>query len=157
MAGDVFSIREDMTTSENGLNFIMLEEGLKLKPYQDSRGIWTIGIGSTYWENGEPVKKTDAPISQERALKLFRSTLKRYEKQVNDTVTRTLNQNQFDALVSLCYNIGTNGFKTSTVAKRVNANPCDPTIREAFEMWRNAGGKPILLNRRKREASLYFK
>lgn len=134
----------------------MKEEGVILHPYLDSAKKPTIGVGSTYWEDGTPVKMTDKNITHDRALSLFKTTLKRYEAQVNASLKRVINQNQYDALVSLCYNIGTNGFKDSTVIKRVNANPCDPTIRDAFEMWRNAGGKPVLLGRRRREATLYF-
>lgn len=144
-----------MKLSEKGYEFLGREEGLRLSAYQDSVGIWTIGYGNTFYENGVKVKKGDK-ITKERALELFRSIVKRFEDGVNTAITRELNANQFDALVSLAYNIGIAGFKGSTVVKRVNANPCDPTIRQAFEMWRNAGGKPILLNRRKREADLYF-
>lgn len=145
-----------MTTSQKGIDFISKEEGLVLKVYFDSVGKATIGYGSTFYEDGSPVKTTDRPITKERALSLFHTTLKRYETQVNKSITRPINQNQFDALVSLCYNIGTNGFAGATVVKKVNANPCDPEIRTWIEAWKNAGGKPILLARRKREANLYF-
>lgn len=144
------------TTSTKGITFLGLEEGCVLQPYLDSVKKPTIGYGSTYWEDGQPVKMTDKPITKERAAQLFQTTLKRYEAQVNRSITSQINQNQFDAMVSLCYNIGTAGFAGSTVVKRVNANPNDPTIQQAFEMWSKAGGKPILLGRRKREARVYF-
>lgn len=145
-----------METSEKGVKFIGNEEGCVLHPYLDSVKKPTIGYGSTYWEDGTPVKMSDRPITMERAAKLFRTTLKRYEGQVNKSITRPVNQNQFDALVSLCYNIGTNGFSGATVVKKVNANPADPAIKTWIEAWRNAGGKPILLGRRQREVKLYF-
>ncbi len=145
-----------MITSQKGLDFIAKEEGLRLKPYLDSVKVPTIGIGSTRYEDGTKVKMTDPAITKERAYELFKNTLKKYEDAVNMAIHREVNQNQFDAMVSLCYNIGTGGFAGSTVAKKVNANPCDKTIEDAFKMWRNAGGKPILLNRRIREAQLYF-
>lgn len=145
-----------METSQKGIDFISKEEGMILHPYLDSVKKPTIGIGSTYWEDGRPVSMSDKPITKDRAFELFRNTLKRYESQINKSITRPINQNQFDALVSLCYNIGTNGFSGSTVVKKVNLNPCDPDIRNWFEAWKNAGGKPILLSRRKREANLYF-
>ena len=88
-------------------------------------------------------------------MELFKTTVKKYEDAVNK-ITSPTNQNQFDALVSLCYNIGVAGFLNSSIFKKVNANPNDPSINEAFKMWKNAGGKPILLNRRIREANLYF-
>jgi lysozyme len=72
-------------------------------------------------------------------------------------VTRDdISQSQFNALVSLCFNIGIAAFKGSTVLRRVNADPNDPDITQAFLMWKNAGNKPVLLARRKRESALYF-
>lgn len=144
-----------MKLSEKGYAFLGNEEGLRLTAYQDIAGVWTIGYGNTYYEDGTKVKQGDK-ITKERAEQLFRLIVKQFEDAVNSTIKRELNANQFDALVSLAYNIGIPGFKGSTVARRVNANPCDPTIRQAFEMWKNAGGQPILLKRRKREADLYF-
>lgn len=144
-----------MKLSNKGYEFLGNEEGLRLNAYRDSVGVWTIGYGNTFYEDGSKVKKGDR-ITKGRALELFRHIVKRFEDGVNRTITRELNANQFDALVSLAYNIGVAAFSKSTVARRVNANPCDPSIRDAFLMWRNAGGKPILLNRRKREADLYF-
>lgn len=143
--------------SPEGIDFLIEEEGMILKPYRDAVGIPTIGVGCTYYENGAKVKMTDPPISRERAIQLFRNLLRHYETAVWSVIRDDINQNQFDALTSFCFNIGVTGFKGSTVVKRVNKNPKDPTIRQAFLMWKNAGGKPILLARRKREADLYFK
>jgi len=143
-----------MNISSNGIAFLKKEEGLRLKAYKDQVGVWTIGYGNTYYENGVKVKEGEA-ITEARAEQLLRNKLKEFESAVNKTITVEVNQNKFDAMVSLCYNIGTGGFSKSTLAKRVNNNPYDATIREAFESWKFAGGKPILLNRRKREYDLY--
>lgn len=148
---------EIKTVSDNGIDFLIKEEGCILHPYKDAVGIPTIGVGCTYYENGERVKMTDPPISKERAIDLFRNVLKHYETTVWSVTRDDINQNQFDALTSLCYNIGVPGLKGSTVVKRVNANPSDPKIRDAFKMWKNAGSKKgLLLKRREREADLYF-
>ena len=149
-------VKEIRFISPNGINFLIKEEGIILKPYRDSVGIPTIGIGCTYYENGQKVKMTDPPITRDRAIGLFKNVLAAYEIAVWSNTRDDINQNQFDALVSICYNIGVNGLKGSTLLKRVNANPNDPSINEAFKMWKNAGDKPILLNRRIREANLYF-
>jgi lysozyme len=143
--------------SKNGLDFIAKEEGVVLKPYKCSAGVPTIGIGSTYYEDGTKVKMTDAPITKERAYTLFENVLKHYEMCVYTCTRDDINQNQFDALVSLAFNIGTNALKKSTLIKRVNKDPKGNDIEAAFLMWKNAGGKPILLNRRKREYALYSK
>jgi lysozyme len=142
--------------SADGIDFLINEEGLILHPYLDSVGIPTIGVGNTYYENGTRVKMSDPEISKDRAVKLFKTLLPHYERAVWSMTRDDINQHQFDALTSLCYNIGVGAFRGSTVLKRVNANPNDPRIHDAFLMWKNAGGKPILLNRRKRESKLYF-
>lgn len=144
-------------TSEAGLKFLIKEEGLVLRPYLDSVKVPTIGVGSTYYEDGRKVKMTDPPITAERAIRLFKNLLKNYELAVYSNTRDDINHNQFDAMASLCYNIGVNGFRGSTLVKRVNQNPNQASIRAAFQMWKNAGGKPILLARRNREADLYFK
>lgn len=144
-------------TSKFGLDFIAQEEGLRLKPYKCSAGVPTIGIGSTYYEDGTKVKMTDSPITKERAYTLFENVLKHYEMCVYTCTRDDINQNQFDALVSLAFNIGTNALKKSTLIKRVNKDPKGADIEGAFLMWKNAGGKPVLLNRRKREYALYIK
>jgi lysozyme len=144
-----------------GIKFLIEQEGLRLKPYKDSKGIPTIAVGSTFYEDGRSVKMTDPPITKERAMQLFKNVRARFEKAVAESVTSNINQNQFNALVSICYNIGIGqegptpkGFKGSTLLKRVNANPNDPSITEAFKMWRKP---PELLPRRIRESNLYFK
>lgn len=136
-----------------GIDFLIKEEGLRLAPYLDSVGIPTIGIGNTYYEDGTRVKMTDSPITKERAISLFRIVLKHYETAVWSLTRDDINQSQFNALCLITYNIGVNGFKGSTLLRLVNANPLDPAIKNAFEMWR----KPKeLLPRRKRETKLYF-
>lgn len=136
-----------------GIDFLIKEEGLRLKPYLDSKGIPTIGIGNTYYENGKRVTMKDPAITKERAIQLFKSILVFYETAVWSVTRDDINQNQFNALTSLCYNIGVNAFKGSTVVRLLNKNPNNPKIAAAFEMWRNP---KVLLGRRKREHKLYF-
>ena len=143
-----------MDISNNGVAFLKKEEGFRLKAYQDAVGVWTIGYGNTTYENGLKVKSSDQ-ITEFVAENLLKNKLRDYVKAVNSAIKMKLNQNQFDALVSICYNIGTYAFSNSTLVNMVNNNPNDSAISLAFEAWRFAGGKPILLNRRKREYQLY--
>ena len=140
-----------------GQKFLSEREGTRYKAYQDSKGVWTIGRGITYYEDGTSVKKGDT-ITPQREMQLFNNTIQFYVKKVNEYVTARINQNQFNALVSFAYNVGTNALKTSTLLKRVNKNPADPDIRVRFMKWVNSGGKKIpgLVTRRKYEAKLYF-
>jgi lysozyme len=146
-------------TGPEGLKLITKWEGLKLIPYLCSAKVATIGYGSTYYEDGTRVKLTDAPISKERALELFRNTLSTYERGVDSFTVDTINQNQFDALVSFAYNLGTQALKGSTLLKKVNVNTNDVTITNEFAKWTRAGGVVLkgLVNRRADEAKLYFK
>ena len=151
-----------MKTSKKGIDLIIeFETGGNiskyLTAYQDSVGVWTIGVGSTYYEDGTRVKKGDK-ITLERAKSLFANILPRYEKDVLTRVKKPLNQNQFDALVSFTYNLGSTNLGSSTLLKKVNVNPNDKTIANEFAKWVNAGGKKLngLVRRRKAESDLYF-
>lgn len=149
-------MKEIRETSNKGIQFLIHEEGLIKRPYLDQAKVPTIGIGCTYYENGVKVKMTDPAITTERAIALFRNLLRNYELAVYSLTRDDINHNQFDSLTSFTYNVGTGGFRGSDLLKKVNSNKQDPSIRAAFEAWKNAGGKPILLARRKREADLYF-
>ncbi|MFN8406770.1 MAG: lysozyme [Sphingobacteriaceae bacterium] len=143
--------------STGGIKFLIHEEGLRLKPYLCGGGVPTIGVGCTFYPDGRKVKLSDPTISEEQAIAMFQSVLTHFERKVSALTRDDINQNQFDALVSLCFNIGTAGFEKSTLLRLVNSNPSDPAIQQAFEAWKNASGKPILLDRRKREYRLYTK
>lgn len=146
----------------SGQKFLAKAEGTRYTSYLDSVNIWTIGRGIIHYEDGTKVKKGDT-ISADREEKLFQNTVKKYVANVNAKVTSNINQNQFNALVSICYNIGINGFNGSTLLKKVNKNPSDPTIRNSFAVWNKGtikGKKQViqgLVNRRKSESDLYFK
>ena len=143
----------------NGIKLITDWEGLKLKPYLCSAKVPTIGYGSTRYENGNKVKLTDAPITKERALELFKNTLHTYARDVDALVRDDINQNQFNALVSFAYNLGTTALRNSTLLKKVNINPNDKTIANEFVKWVNAGGRRVqgLVNRRNAEIQMYYK
>lgn len=146
----------------SGQKFLTEGEAIRYTAYLDSVKVWTIGRGVTEYENGTKVKKGDT-ITPERERQLFQNTLKKYVANVNAKVASNINQNQFNALVSFCYNIGITGFNGSTLLKKVNKNPNDPTIRNEFAKWNKGtvdGVKKVikgLVNRRKAEADLYYK
>jgi lysozyme len=134
-------------------------EGFFPKPYKCPANVCTIGYGSILYENGSKVQMTDPPITEQRAIELMRWELNQKAKEVDAMTTDAVTQYQFDALVSFAYNCGSNALKCSTLLKRVNANPTDPTIKDAFMMWVKANGKTLkgLVRRREAEAALYFK
>lgn len=162
---NISHMEEIKRLSRNGLSFLTNEEGgIILHPYLDSAGIPTISAGCTYYANGKRVTMQDPDITLTQAIKLFMGVITHYEKTVWSLTRDDINQNMFDSLVSLTFNIGVEGFKTSTVLKRVNLNPNDPLIKPAFLMWnkitdQNTGKLIVskgLKARRQREADLYF-
>jgi len=140
-----------------GLNLIKKYEGFKSKPYLCPSSIPTIGYGATYYPDGRKVKLTDKPITQKEADTMLLNMLKHYEQGVDSFTTDKVNQNQFDALVSIGYNIGLQALKGSTLIRKVNLDPNDKTIKNEFMRWTKANGKVLdgLLCRRKEEADLY--
>lgn len=139
--------------SDKGLKALHQREGLRLKPYLDTQGVPTIAMGNTYYEDGRKVTMKDKPITKEEANKLGEVVAKDFANKVKALVKTNVNQNQFDALVSLAYNIGITGFKNSTVLRKVNVNPNDKTIADAFMMWTK---NKELIPRRKNEVKQYF-
>jgi lysozyme len=141
-----------MQTSVNGRKLIEQFEGLRLTAYQDQRGIWTIGYGHTgdVWP-GETI--TQAQADDFLALDLHSA-----ETAVFKAVkTAVLNQNQFDALVSLAYNIGGGAFSKSTLVSLLNQGAVAGAANQ-FLVWDKTNGvvNQGLLNRRMAERTLFL-
>jgi lysozyme len=140
-----------------GIAIIRKYEGLRLQAYICPSGLATIGFGATFYENGTRVQLGDK-ISRDRADQLLFFQVKLFAEEVRRTVKSNINENQLGALVSFCFNVGGAAFGKSTLARKVNANPSDSTIRNEFMRWTRGGGKvlPGLVKRREEEANLYY-
>jgi GH24 family phage-related lysozyme (muramidase) len=146
-----------MKTGERGLKLIKEFEGCKLSAYQCPAGVWTIGIGSTHYGDGTPVTKNRTLPNEGAAIALLAATIGQYEKAVNATGVE-LTQNEYDALVCLCYNSGAGHFFKSTLVKMLKAGDDKAEIAKQFLRWDKAGGKPLagLTRRRNAEAELFL-
>jgi lysozyme len=140
-----------------GIAIIRKYEGLRLQAYICPSGLATIGFGATFYENGSRVQLGDK-ITRDRADQLLFFQVKLFAEEVRRTVKSNINENQLGALVSFCFNVGGDAFGKSTLARKVNANPSDSTIRNEFMRWTRGGGKvlPGLVKRREEEANLYY-
>ena len=155
-----------MTLDNKGYLLIAQFEGLRLKPYLCSAGVPTIGYGSTFYPSGRKVTMRDKPITQETAFWMLKQVANMFAKDVDSLVTSDINQNQFNALVSFAFNLGSDidadnipeGLGDSRLLRRVNANSNDPEIAKEFVKWNKAGGRVLdgLTKRRLKEAELYF-
>lgn len=145
--------------SNNLIELIKKFEGFSKIPYLCPANVATIGYGSTRYANGLKVTIKDNPITELQAINLLKDTLKQYELAVDSYCRDDINQNQFDALVDFAYNCGNANLKSSTLLKKVNANPNDITIGSEFAKWTLANGKKMngLVKRRAAESELYFR
>jgi len=148
-----------MITSNAGLELIKLYEGCRLTAYKCPAGVWTIGIGHTGTVNGVKIS-AGLKISEAKAEELLRSDLQRFESAVNALILPycPLNQYQFDALVSFCFNIGITAFSRSTLVKLLTQKRYAEAA-EQFKRWNKGGGKvlPGLVKRRSAEKALFLK
>ncbi|MNR85129.1 Lysozyme RrrD [compost metagenome] len=158
LVADMLGIAIDqIAVSPFGVDLICSFEGKRLTAYDDGVGVWTIGFGTTVYPNGIKVKKGDT-CTEAQAKAYMAYDLKKFDVTVSKAVTVALNQNQFDALVSLAYNIGASAFSQSTLVKKLNANDIRGAA-DQFDVWVNAGGKRMqgLVNRRSKEKQLFLK
>lgn len=141
----------------NAYRLIKMFEGLSLKAYRCPAGIPTVGYGNTRYPNGKAVRMGET-ITKEQADSMLEYTVREFAEGVDKLVGK-VSQNQFDALVSFAFNVGLGNFGKSTLLRKVNANPNDPSIRDEFLRWNKAAGKVLagLTRRRGVEAGLYFK
>jgi len=139
-----------MAIAKSTLDFITKEEGARNKAYKDSKGLWTIGVGHLIKADEQHL--INATLTDEQVEELLKSDLKWCSEAVESSVKVPLEQHQFDALYSLCFNIGGTNFTKSTVVKKINANDMKGAA-DAILMW----NKPdVLINRRKRERALFL-
>jgi len=147
-----------MKLNTQGYRLICMFEGFSAKPYLCSAKVPTIGYGNTYYLNGKKVTLLDKPITELEAFEMFKAIADKFADKVSKLVTAPIDQSQFNALVSLTYNIGPANFQKSTLLRKVNFNHNDPSIRAEFLKWNKAGGQVLkgLTIRRKAEADIYF-
>jgi lysozyme len=147
-----------MTTKElspNGIAILQKLEGVRYKPYLDSGGKWTVGVGHLIVP-GDGCNTTD-PIDGNKVAALLKKDVQESEACVNKNVTSNLTQNQFDALVIFVFNIGITAFKNSTLLRLLNESRYQEASLQ-FARWNkiNAVSSVGLANRRLAEKILFL-
>ena len=142
-----------MKTSQKGLDLIKKFEGFSDKEYICPAGKPTIGYGHVIL----PFEHFPSAITKDEAETLLKKDLQSREKSLNILVKVSINQNQFDALMSLIYNIGVANFKQSTLLKFINDRLFDK-VPDQFRRWKyiNKVASKGLLNRREEEIKLWL-
>ena len=139
-----------MNIGQKGIDLIKHFEGCELNAYKCPAGVWTIGYGHIKGVS------EGMSITQEQAEQMLLDELKEYENYINELVTVSLSQNQFDALVSWVYNLGPANLQSSTLLKVLNSGDYSG-VPAQIERWNKAGGKVLegLIRRREAESALF--
>lgn len=155
-----------MKTSTTGIQMIMQLEGAIPDVYRDAVGLPTIGVGHLLSQDeisSGKIELSDGavldirqPLSYSDMHRLLMDDLTSREAAVVAAINVPLMQNQFDALVSFCFNVGNRAFTRSTLVKKINAGEWE-NIPEQFRRWNKAGGRVIegLVNRRETEIAMF--
>lgn len=154
-----------MKVGQSGKNLFKEWEGLVTHVYLDSGGEPTIGIGHLLTRSERTSGKINIQgqaisyqngLTEQQCWDLLDQDLDGAEKAVNEAITVSLNQNQFDALVSFVFNVGTGAFRGSTLLKLLNQGQYDQ-VPAQLRRWVRDNGKVVqgLVNRREKEIVLW--
>jgi len=145
-----------MQISDRGRKLIESFEGLRLKAYRDAAGVWTIGFGHSTGA-GNPIPAAGMTITAAEAGTILSNDLKKFEACVLSAIKRPMEQGQFDAMVSLAFNIGTGAFRSSSIVSLFNRGDIIAAAN-AFRLWDRAAGKvqPGLAKRREAERAEFI-
>lgn len=155
---DSDGVMSESLVSDTLIDFVKSFEGFSDVPYLDEVGVKTLGYGMT----GDEIEGIPE-VTEEQATTMLKDWInKKYAPAIKsdlDSRGITLSQNEFDALVSMAYNVGTGGVLGSTLYKNVVAGVRDSdTITANFQAWSNAGGQRLegLYRRRTKEANIFL-
>ncbi len=147
-----------MKPTQTSIDIIRYYEGFSSEPYLCPAGVPTIGYGTTMYPNGKLVTLDDPSITEDQGnWLLFEDVLRDFVPDINELVTDEVTQNQFDAIVSFTYNVGSYALETSTLLEYVNED-LNQQAADEFPKWIYADGEvmPGLVERRDTERSLYL-
>lgn len=125
-----------LSLSAAALVGIATHEGYVGQAYQDIVGVWSIGFGTT---EGVKPNQTITPV---QAISRALTDAQKFEGALKQCVSVPLHQHEYDAYVSLSYNIGSGAFCRSTLVKKLNAGDYDGACKEILR-WNRAGGKEV--------------
>ena len=156
---------DEVSCNEAGLDLIKSFEGIHdgdtstplLEPMPDCVGIYTLGFGSIYGFDNRRVTIDHRPITVEEAEELFLRDIQRTEQRLVRLVRVSLSENQWSAITSFTYNVGSGNFQASTLRSCLNRGQFQKAADE-FPKWRRAAGRilPGLVRRRAAERALFL-
>lgn len=146
-----------MKVSDECIKMIKHHEGVRLKPYQDPIGLWTVGVGHLIGDGKTLPIEWFRTLTIDEVDELLKSDLRKFERGVLRLCPNHLTQSRFDALVSFAFNVGLGNLQASTLRQKHNRGDILGAAQE-FLRWNKAGGRVLrgLTVRRKDESNLYL-
>lgn len=146
-----------MKVSDECIKMIKHHEGVRLKPYQDPIGLWTVGVGHLIGDGKTLPIEWFRTLTIDEVDELLKSDLRKFERGVLRLCPNHLTQSRFDALVSFAFNVGLGNLQASTLRQKHNRNDVFGAAQE-FLKWNKAGGRVLrgLTIRRQDESNLYL-
>lgn len=146
-----------MHCNEEGIKVIKHFEGFHSTVYYCPARVLTIGYGSTRGKDGKKLRKNAASITEQEGEELLRRDIRSAERSINRLIKVELNENEFSALCSFVYNLGSGNLQSSTLRTKLNRGDYEGAANE-FPKWRRAGGKILkgLVLRREMERNLFL-
>ena len=146
-----------MKVSDDCIKMIKHHEGVRLKPYKDPIGLWTVGVGHLIGDGKTLPIEWFRTFTMDEVDELLKKDLQRFERGVLRLCPNYLTQSRFDALVSFAFNVGLGNLQASTLRQKHNRNDILGAAKE-FLRWNKAGGKVFrgLTIRRQDESNLYL-
>lgn len=146
-----------MKVSDECIKMIKHHEGVRLKPYQDPIGLWTVGVGHLIGDGKTLPIEWFRTLTIDEVDELLKSDLRKFEKGVLRLCPNHLTQSRFDALVSFAFNVGLGNLQASTLRQKHNRGDILGSSQE-FLRWNKAGGRVLrgLTIRRKDESNIYL-
>ena len=124
-----------MILSPRGMQVLIDREGCSLTAYQDSVGVWTVGVGHAATSGTPPIPVEGMVITEKQAWQIFEEDTDEFEEVVNECIEQPMETWEFDAFVSICFNIGGSAFRGATFVERFNADESKDRVTEAILFW----------------------
>ena len=140
-----------MKVSKDCIKMIKHHEGVRLKPYQDPIGLWTVGVGHLIGDGKTLPIEWFRTFTMDEVDELLKKDLQRFERGVLRLCPNFLTQSRFDALVSFAFNVGLGNLQASTLRRKHNRSDVFGAAQE-FLKWNKAGGKILRGLTRRRES-----
>ncbi len=146
-----------MNVSDKAIKMIRHHEGVRVKPYQDAIGLWTVGVGHLVGDGKTLPDEWNRTLTMGEVDEILRKDLARFEAGVERLCPTGLTQPRFDALVSISFNFGLGNLQRSSIRMKHNRGEFEDAA-DSFLLYNKAGGKIFkgLVNRRNDERALYL-